>query len=114
MSTNSTSRYANRLSLSFIFWLIFCATLLTAGGVTVAVFKSQQVAERTEIEQIRKEIAVCRMNASQYRSKINAETNRWVMLSRIKREHSDLREVQRDQIETMRLHSGNVASTSDH
>ena len=106
----TSSRYPNRLSLSFIFWIVFCAVLLAAGGVTVAVFKSQQVAVRTEINQIRKEIAVCKMNTSLYRSKANAETNRWAMLSRIARENPELHEVRREQIETARTESGRVAS----
>lgn len=113
MSTHSTSRFAHRLSISFIFWISFCAILIAAGGVTVAVFKNQQVAVRTEINKMRKEISVCRMNANQYRSKANAETNRWVMLSRLNREGSTLHEIERGQIEIARSSQGGRVASAE-
>ena len=58
-----TSRYADRVSISFLVWMIALAILISAGGVTYALFKNDQVAVRTEINKLNREIAVSNHDA---------------------------------------------------
>ena len=73
--------------------------LAAASGVTYAVLKNNQVAERTEINKLNREIAICRMNANQYRAKTNALTNRWAMRDRLSQDGSALQDIRHNQIE---------------
>ncbi len=103
MSTpNSASRYANRISFSFLVWMVVFAILTASGGVGYSVLKSRQVAARTEINKIHREIAVHKMNANQYNAKASALTNRWAMLDRLAQDGSTLRDIDRRQIEIAR------------
>ena len=97
------SRYANQISFSFLVWMVLFAVLLASGGVTYSVIKNSQVAVRTEIKKMRREVAVHNMNANQYRAQANAQTNRWSMLSRLADDGSRLRDIERSQIEESRL-----------
>ncbi|MBR5894735.1 MAG: hypothetical protein IKZ13_04255 [Akkermansia sp.] len=97
-----SSRYASRISISFLLWMVTFAIIASTCGVTIAYFKNQQVAVKTEINKLQREIAVCRMNANQYRAKANAQTNRWAMRSRLQSDNSELREITRGQIEFAR------------
>ena len=45
----STSRYSDQISFSFLVWMVFFAILVSAGGITYALLKNEQVAVRTEI-----------------------------------------------------------------
>lgn len=100
-----SSRYPNRLSCGFMLWIILCAIVIASGGVTVAIYKSEQVAVRTEIEKLRREIALCNLNADQYRSKANDQTNLWAMRDRLSQDGSSLRNIEREQIEVARSSS---------
>ncbi len=95
-------RFANQISVSFLVWMVLFAVLLASGGVTYSVFKNSQVTVRTEIKKLRREIAVHNMNANQYRAQANALTNRWVMRARLAQDDSQLRDIERSQIETVR------------
>ena len=97
-----TSRYANRVSFSFLVWMVVFAILVSAGGVTYALFKNDQVAVRTEINNLNREIAVSNMNTNQHRAKTNALTNRWAMRDRLSQDRSQLRDIDRSQIEIAR------------
>ncbi len=97
-----SSRYAGRISIFFLLWMMLFAVIAGAGGVTYAIFKNHQVAEKTAISKMQREIAVCRMNANQYRAKTNAQTNRWAMRSRLQSDSSSLRDINRHQIEVAR------------
>ena len=72
------------------------------GGVTYSVLKNRQVAVRTETEKLRRDTALCKLNANQYRAKTNALSNRWDMRERLEQEHSQLRDIDRSQIEIAR------------
>ena len=98
----NTSRYAHRVSFSFLVWMVVFAILVSAGGVTYALFKNDQVAVRTEINNLNREIAVSNMNTNQHRSKANALTNRWAMRDRLSQDRSTLRDIDRNQIELAR------------
>lgn len=100
--SRKNTRFPNRLSPMFMVWIILCSIVISAGGVTVAVFKSRQVAVRTEIEKLRRDIAVCNINADQYRSKANDQTNLWAMRDRLSQDGSTLRNIERGQIEVAR------------
>ena len=100
--SKTPSRYAGRISIFFLLWMMLFAIIAGAGGVTYAIFKNHQVAEKTAISKMQREIAVCRMNANQYRAKTNAQTNRWAMRSRLQQDGSSLREINRTQIEFAR------------
>ena len=100
-STNN-SRYADQISFSFLVWMVLFAVLLSAGGITYALLKNDQVAVRTEINNLNREIAVCNMNANQHRAKTNALTNRWAMRDRLSQDRSLLRDIDRGQIELAR------------
>ncbi len=104
MSQNQTpsSRFAGRISIAFLLWMVVFAVVTAGCGVTYAYFKNQQVAVKTEIDKLQRRITVCRMSANHYRAKINAQTNRWAMRSRLQAENSPLREITRDQIELAR------------
>ncbi len=104
-STQSTACYSNRLSFSFLVCMVFFAVLLASGGVTYAIFKHKQVSVRTEIEQVQRETAEYKMAANQYRAKANAMTGRWTMRSRLDTDGSQLRDIQRSQIEVARSYS---------
>jgi outer membrane murein-binding lipoprotein Lpp len=97
-----TSRYANRVSFSFLVWMVVFAILVSAGGITYALFKNDQVAVRTEINNLNREIAVSNMNTNQHRAKTNALTNRWAMRDRLSQDRSTLRDIDRNQIELAR------------
>lgn len=99
---SKTSRYADRISFSFLVWMVIFAILVSAGGVTYALFKNEQVAVRTEINKINRQIAVCNMNTNQHHAKATALTNRWSMRDRLSRDHSTLRDIDRNQIELAR------------
>lgn len=99
---SKTSRYADRISFSFLVWMVIFAILVSAGGVTYALFKNEQVAVRTEINKINRQIAVCNMNTNQLRAKATALTNRWAMRDRLSQDHSTLRDIDRNQIELAR------------
>lgn len=102
MSRTLSSRFAGRISLSFLFWMVAFAIITSTCGVTYAYFKNQQVAIKTEIDKLEREIAVCRMSANQYRAKINSQTNRWTMRTRLLADQSSLRTISRNQIEFAR------------
>lgn len=97
-----SSRYENRVSFGLLVWIVAVAVLSAASGVTYAVLKYNQVAERTEINKLTREIAVCRMNTSQYRAKTDTLTNRWAMLDRLSQDGSTLRDIRHSQIEIAR------------
>lgn len=99
---HSSSRYASRITYPVLLWMIAVALLFGCCGVTYAILKHQQVVERTEIRQVQREIAVCKLNANQYRAKANALTNRWAMRDRLSQDHSELRDITHDQIEIAR------------
>jgi hypothetical protein len=100
-STNN-SRFADQISLSFLVWMVLFAILVSAGGITYALLKNDQVAVRTEINNLHREIAVCNMNTNQHRAKTNALTNRWAMRDRLSQDRSMLRDIDRSQIELAR------------
>ena len=97
-----TTRYADRVSMSFLVWMIALAILISAGGVTYALFKNDQVAVRTEINKLNREIAVSNLNTNQHRAKTNAMPNRWAMRDRLSQDRSTLRDIDRSQIELAR------------
>ena len=97
-----SSRYSSRISFAFLAWMVTLAVLAAGSGVTYAVLKYNQVAVRTEINKLNREIAVCRMNANQYRAKTNALTNRWAMRDRLSQDGSTLRDIRHNQIEIAR------------
>ena len=96
------SRYASRISFAFLVWMVVFAILAATGGVTYSVLKNRQVAVRTETEKLRRDTALCHLNANQYRAKTNALSNRWDMRERLEQEHSQLRDIDRSQIEIAR------------
>lgn len=98
----TSSRFAARISTSFLLWMILFAVITAAGGVTYAVLKNQQVAVRTEIEVINCSIAESNMNTNENRAKITTLTNRWAMLARLDSFNSELRDIQPGQLEELR------------
>ena len=100
--TKTPSRYAGRIEWPFIVWMGVFAIVVASCGVFYAMFKNEQVAVKTEINKLQREIAICRMNTNQYRAKANAQTNRWAMRSRLQQDGSALREINRSQIEFAR------------
>ena len=98
----NTSRYADRISHSFLLWMVAFAIIVSAGGITYALFKNDQVAVRTEINNLNREIAVSNMNTNQHRAKANALTNRWAMRDRLSQDRSTLRDIDRSQIQLAR------------
>lgn len=100
--TKKSTRFSGRVSFGLLAWMVMLAILAAAGGVSYAVLKYNQVAVRTEIEKLNREIAVCRMNANQYRAKTDALTNRWAMRDRLSQDASELRDIRHNQIEIAR------------
>ena len=100
--SNTSSRYADQVSFSFLVWMVVFAILVSAGGITYSLLKNDQVTVRTEINNINREIAVCNMNTNQHRAKTNALTNRWAMRDRLSQDRSTLRDIDRSQIELAR------------
>ncbi len=96
------SRYANQVSFSFLVWMVLFAVILASGGVTYSVLKNKQVAVRTEIKKLRGEVAIHTLSANQYRALANAQTDRLKMCKRLDEDHSQLRDIERSQIETAR------------
>ena len=107
ISSARASRFSGRISFGFLFWMFALAVLAAASGVAYAVLKNNQVAVRTEIDKLNREIAVCRMNANQYRAKTNALTNRWAMRDRLSQDGSTLQDIRHSQIEIARTTQGN-------
>lgn len=101
-STKTSSRYAGRIEWPFLAWMAVFAIIAASCGVFYAVIKNEQVAVKTEINKLQREIAVCRMNTNQYRAKTNAHINRWAMRGRLQQDGSALREIARNQIEFAR------------
>lgn len=95
-------RYANRVSLSLLFWLAGFAALTAAGGVSYAALKNEQVMVRNEIEDINRAIAESTMNTNEHRAKINSMTSRWNMLGRLDSLGSELCDISSAQIEELR------------
>ena len=56
-STHS-SRFADQVSFGFLLWMVLFAILVSTGGITYALLKNSQVAVRTEINNLHREIAV--------------------------------------------------------
>lgn len=100
--SNTSSRYADQVSFSFLVWMVVFAILVSAGGISYSLLKNDQVAVRTEINNINREIAVCNMNTNQHRAKTNALTNHWAMRDRLSQDRSTLRDIERSQIELAR------------
>ena len=100
--SNTSPRYADQVSLHFLVWMVVFAIMVSAGGITYALFKNDQVAVRTEISKLNREITVCNLNANQHRAKTNALTNRWAMRDRLSQDRSTLRDIDRNQIELAR------------
>ena len=82
--------------------MVAFAIIASATGVSYAVLKNNQVAERTEINKLNREIALCRMNANQYNAKSDALTNRWAMRERLIQDGSELHDIRHSQIEIAR------------
>ncbi len=101
-SVHSASCATNRVSFTFLVCMVLFAVLLATGGVTYSIFKHEQVTVRTEIDKIQREIAEHKMTANQYRAKSNALTGRWTMRSRLNEFGSQLRDIERSQIEVAR------------
>ena len=106
-SSSAAARFSGRISFGFLAWMVAFAMLAAASGVTYAVLKNNQVAVRTEINKLNREIAVCRMNANQYRAKTNALTNRWAMRDRLSQDGSTLQDIRHSQIEIARTTQNN-------
>ena len=98
-STRPSTRYAGQVSFRFLFWMVAVALLVSAGGITYATLKSLQVVERTAINNLEREIAVCNMNINQYRAKTNEMASRWAIRDRLDQTHSRLRNITLGQIE---------------
>lgn len=110
--TRTSSRYSGRISFGFLAWMVALAILASAGGVTYAVLKYNQVAVRTEINKLNREIAVCRINANQYRAKANALTNPWTMCDRLRKSGSELADIERIEIARTTQESNRIHSTA--
>lgn len=98
----TSSRFAARISTSFLLWMVLFAVITAAGGVAFAVLKNQQVAVRTEIEILNSKIAESNMNTNEHCAKITTLTNRWAMLARLDSFNSELRDIQPGQLEELR------------
>lgn len=100
---NETSyRYANRISIRILFWMVGLALVATTGGVTYTALKNKEHAVRVEIAQINREIAASKMRINENRAQINTMTGRWNMLTRLENIGSDMREIDRSQIQELR------------
>lgn len=100
--SNQHSRYAASVNLYLFMWMVACAIVVAGAGVYYACLKNEQVAVRTEINKLHREIAVCNMNANQARAKTHALTNRWAMRDRLSQDASTLHDINRAQIEIAR------------
>ncbi len=96
-STNIQNPY--RISIGVIAWMLVLACIVTAGGIYYAISKNEQVALNTNIKNIRRDIATCNMSRNQHLAKTHALCNRWAMLDRLNQDGSELRPIQREQIE---------------
>lgn len=96
------SRYPDRISFGFLIWMVVCALVVSAGGITYAMLKHDKVAISTEIDKLHREIAVCNLNANQYRANANDRTRRLPMRDRLTQDGSSLRDIDRSQIEIAR------------
>lgn len=99
---STASRYPDRLGFAYLIWMVICAFVVSAGGITYAILKHEQVAINTEINKLHREIAVCQMNANQYRANANDQTSRLPMRERLVADGSSLRDIERSQIEQAR------------
>ena len=109
----SRSQNASRISFSFLVWMVVFAVLAASGGVTYSVLKNRQVAVRTETEKLRRDTALCKLNTNQYRAKSNSLSNNWEIRDRLAQEHSELRDIDRRQIEIARaLHNSTERLTA--
>ncbi len=95
-------RYSKRVSFGLLVWMVAFAVITAAMGVSYAALKNDQVSERTEINKLNREIAVCHVNANQYRAKTDALTNRWAIREKLARDGSALRDIRHSQIEIAR------------
>lgn len=100
--TPVSSRYPERISFTFLIWMVVCALVVSSGGITYAVLKREQVSLTTEISNLHREIAVCNMNASQHRAAANDLARRLAMRDRLTQDGSTLRDIDRSQIEVAR------------
>lgn len=96
------SRYPDRIGFGFLIWMVICALVVSAGGITYAALKNEQVAISTDINKLHREIAVCNMNANQYRAAANDQTRLLPMRDRLAQDGSSLRDIERSQIEVAR------------
>lgn len=108
MSSSSSPRYSESVGFGFLIWMFALTVLASASGVAYAVLKYNQVAVRTDIEKLNREIAVCRLNTNQYRAKTNALTNRWAMRDRLSQDGSTLQDIEPGQIENARTTQGHT------
>ena len=100
---NETSyRYANRISIRILFWMVGLALVTATGGVTYTALKNKEHAVRAEIEQINRDIAASKMRIKETRAEINTMTTRWNMLTRLENIGSDMREIDSSQIQELR------------
>lgn len=97
-----SSRYPDRIGFGFLIWMVVCALVVSAGGITYAVLKNEQVAISTDINKLHREIAVCNMNANQYRAAANDQTRLLPMRDKLSQIGSELRDIDRAQIEIAR------------
>ncbi|MBR1981440.1 MAG: hypothetical protein IKA23_01660 [Akkermansia sp.] len=100
--TSNTTRYADQVSFAFLVWIVAFAVLVSVGGISYALLKNDQVAVRTEINNLQQEIAARTLNTNQHNAKANAMTNRWEVRGRLDLDRSDLRDINRNQIELAR------------
>ncbi|MBE6419539.1 MAG: hypothetical protein E7031_05345 [Akkermansiaceae bacterium] len=100
--TETSYRFANRISIRILFWMIGFALVATTGGVTYAMLKIEEHAVRQEIEKVNREIAACNMRINQHRAKINTMTGRWNMLTRLESIGSDMRPIESSQLQELR------------
>ena len=100
--TPVSNRYPERISYTFLIWMVVCALVVSSGGITYAVLKNEQVAISTDINKLHREIAVCNMNANQYRAAANDMSNRIPLRERLAHDGSTLRDIDRSQIEIAR------------
>ncbi|HIX87950.1 MAG TPA: hypothetical protein H9976_02425 [Candidatus Akkermansia intestinavium] len=96
---HSTTRYQARISYPTMIWMVAVGLLLGCCGVFYAYLKHEQMLENTEIHKLQQAIAIATLNASQYRAQANALTNRWLMRERLLKAGSELRDIERSQIE---------------
>lgn len=111
-SSHPSPRYADQVSFGFLVFMVAFAVLVASCGITYAVFKNRQVAINTDINNLHRDIAVCNMNANQYRAKTNALMNRWAMLARLGQDGSELHDIDRAQLEMAKHDSGTLTANT--